>query len=378
MFNNARKHVGSGKNVNMFTLARNALPSIVSSSGWAFTPLTIFLSVNSACNMRCKMCDIGQRNKDSSFYKNLRTENSGATLQKERLEQLLAEAASFSPKPRISVTTTEPFLYKGIFDIARLSQKYGLEFQVTTNGSLIPKYMDEVLHAGITELCVSVDGHAALHDEIRGCQGLYDTIVDGLEQIHAYKLGNKVNTPQVTIASTISNFNYDRLDKLFEVLDERLYDRAIVSHMNFIDEGMVEEHNNSHADMGQAEMAGLPGDTDNFKVDVDALWRVIGNIKKLSAKATFAPDYNLEQLKTFYYKPESFVENKRCYIPWAVMEILANGDVIPLTRCIHLRLGNVYENTLGEIWNGEHYRKLRKQLIEHKRFPICRRCRGIL
>jgi len=73
-----------------------------------------------------------------------------------------------------------------------------------------------------------------------------------------------------------------------------------------------------------------------------------------------------------------FVWDNTCYIPWFVMEILSNGDAIPLTRCFNLKLGNIYENSISEIWNGESYRKLRKELIKNKRFPVCTRCRGIL
>ena len=32
-------------------------------------PECVSISVNSVCNLKCVMCDVGQRNRDSNFYK---------------------------------------------------------------------------------------------------------------------------------------------------------------------------------------------------------------------------------------------------------------------------------------------------------------------
>ncbi len=375
---NTFKHVGSGKNVNLFTLIRNALPYYISERGYAFTPLTIFLSVNSICNLHCKMCDVGQKNIKSSFYKNLRPESDEIKLTAQRLTDLIKEAGNFNPKPRISVTTTEPLLYKGIFEVAQLASENGMEFQMTTNGLLLDRYFDEIFASGIHELAISIDGKGKLHDEIRGADGLYNRIKNSLSVIGQMKKNANLEFPKISIVTTVSNFNYNHLTEFVEDVDEGLYDRLIVSHMNFIDKGMAEEHNRDFPFVGIADIAGLPGETDNFKVDADVLYKQIKYIKSNYSKAYFSPDYDLKDLKVFYNEPSRVVWDNRCYIPWFVMEILANGDVIPLTRCIYLKMGNVYENSLAEIWNGPKFMEFRKHLKKHKRFPVCKRCRGLL
>jgi len=375
---NATKHVGAGRNVNLITLARNALPYYVFPKGLALTPLTIYLSINSICNLRCKMCDIGQRNVSSSFYRNLKTDSANAELGYTRLVKLIDEINRYTPKPRISITTTEPFLYDRLFDFARLATQKKLELQVTTNGSLLSRYVDQVFDSGINELAISLDGKGSLHDQIRGMKGLYDNIKTSLELIRERKEKERNSFPPITIATTVSNFNYFALGEFLEDIDQATYQRVIISHMNFIDQTMVDEHNTNYRFVGEAELAGLPGETNNYKVDVSVLNEQIKYIKANYPKVHFAPDYDLKDLDTFYNEPTEFVWPNRCYIPWFVMEILANGDVIPLTRCIHIKMGNIYESTLAEIWNGQRYRELRQQLIRYKRFPICRRCRGIL
>lgn len=375
---NAFKHVGAGENVNFYTLARNGLPFYLNKNALAKSPLTVFLSVNSICNLKCKMCDIGQKNINSSFYKNLAVDNPGDSLPFEKVEELIKELALFNPLPRISVTTTEPLLYKDIFRVARCAKKHGMEFQMTTNGALLGKYLQEIVDSGIDEVGVSIDGLGALHDEIRGKKGLYDDIKSSLEDLHKLKRNKGKDQPLVTLATVVSNFNYDCVSDMYLDLDDKLYDRAIYTHMNFIDDNMVTSHNKMFSNVGVAESAGLPGDTNNFKVNTDKLWDDILKIKRYAPKVHFAPDYSKNELHTFYHEPDKFVWENTCYIPWFVTEILANGDVIPMTRCIHIKMGNIYNDSFEKIWNGENYRKFRKALQQNRRFPICRRCRGIL
>jgi MoaA/NifB/PqqE/SkfB family radical SAM enzyme len=373
----AFRHAGSGKNVSLYSLARNAAPFYMSKSGNAFSPLTIFLSVNSVCNAKCKMCDIGQKNMDSSFFKNLQPEGPREKLDFDRLEVLMKEASDFPIKPRISVTTTEPLLYKDLFRLAELVSRNGMEFQFTTNGFRLRKYVDRILESGVDEIGISIDGPAAVHNEIRGIPGMYESITDGLAYLkeRAEELGRK--RPTVTILTVVSNHNYKEIFNLYDQLPEDLYDRGIVSHMNFMNPEMVAEHNAHFSHVGVAEIAGLSGGTMAEDVEIDVLWDQIIKLKKYT-KVHMAPDYTKEDLDVFYNKPMEMVWDNTCYIPWFVMEILSNGDVIPLTRCMHKKLGNIYENNLMEIWKGQEYRTFRNHLQEHKRFPICTRCRGIL
>ncbi len=375
---NAFKHVGAGRNVNLFSLARNASPAYLPMGGFAFSPLTIFLSVNAVCNLHCKMCDFGQHNQDSSFYQNLNPGGEPSNLDFDRLKILLAEAATFRPKPRISVTTTEPFLYPHLFDLARLSTDLGMEFQTTTNGLLLEKRIQEVMDSGMSELGVSIDAPGSLHDEIRGKKGLFNKIIRGLELLAEAKRKRGTSSPTVTICTTISNFNDHALVDLFETLPSNLYDRAIISHMNFVTPKSSAEHNTHFAHVGEAQTTGLPGETNYENVNSANLFEQITAVKAINTKLHFAPDYNQTDLDRFYGKPEEFVWPTRCYIPWFVMEILADGEVIPMTRCIHLPMGNIYKQGLAEIWNGSGYRSLRQHLKKHRRFPICRRCRGLL
>jgi len=64
---------------------------------------------------------------------------------------------------------------------------------------------------------------------------------------------------------------------------------------------------------------------------------------------------------------------KKCYHPWTSISINEKGDVFPC--CItYLRMGNLRNNSLKEIWNGRKYQKFRKTVNSLAPKEMCRNC----
>jgi len=60
-------------------------------------------------------------------------------------------------------------------------------------------------------------------------------------------------------------------------------------------------------------------------------------------------------------KNRSHYQQQYCEYPWTSMTVMADGSVVPCTQDYNceMAMGNIAENTLEEIWNGENYRNLR-------------------
>jgi radical SAM protein with 4Fe4S-binding SPASM domain len=41
---------------------------------------------------------------------------------------------------------------------------------------------------------------------------------------------------------------------------------------------------------------------------------------------------------------------------------------------IRVEVGDLTQQSLEEVWNGEKYVEMRRRLLEHGIFPVCRRC----
>jgi radical SAM protein with 4Fe4S-binding SPASM domain len=42
--------------------------------------------------------------------------------------------------------------------------------------------------------------------------------------------------------------------------------------------------------------------------------------------------------------------------------------------CLTLDMGNVFESSFEEVWNGPRFRAFRRLIRQNRRLPICHRC----
>ena len=78
------------------------------------------------------------------------------------------------------------------------------------------------------------------------------------------------------------------------------------------------------------------------------------------------------QLIDNYYTPGAKLEG-RCLYPFLHARVSFSGKVY-FCPFIRVEVGDLTTSSLEEIWNGERYVAMRKQLVEHGIFPVCRRC----
>jgi len=99
-------------------------------------------------------------------------------------------------------------------------------------------------------------------------------------------------------------------------------------------------------------------------------------IKRVLISLGFSPEIcDLEKLKIFYLKPEHKLGTSCNDLFTSMMEKM-DGTVIPLHGSgYNISMGNVYKNTLEEIWNGSSDGYFNKDLFEASgQFPACHKC----
>ena len=93
-------------------------------------------------------------------------------------------------------------------------------------------------------------------------------------------------------------------------------------------------------------------------------------------KVVFSPEIvSKEKLLDFYLRPEIKI-GKLCNDVFSNIMIKSDGSVIPAHgRCYNLQLGNIYENSLKEIWNSSVLKQFRVDLVQNGGLlPACSRC----
>ncbi len=369
----AMKHPGVGGQVGFMGLLRRAAPYFLSPGGYSGYPLTIYFSINSICNLKCKMCDVGNQNAEANFYKNLRLDGNRGQIAFEEFTALVDQVKHF--KPMIGITSTEPLLYRDIVKCVDYVNQCGMEMLITTGGYLLPRYAEDFVRVGLKRLYVSIDGPPAIHNSIRGVKDTFERATEGIRTIARIKKETGAEFPKVFINYTISNHNYFCLEDFMESIADLELERVNFTLMNFVTQEMADEHNATFGADYAATVNCLGGGTNPDEVDVDVLWSQLEGVKaKYGEKVEILPHINRKEMTTYFSEPSKFLNSNRCMVSYFIAQIIANGDVIPYTRCYNVSLGNVREQSFDEIWNGPKMRKFRRDLRKHGRLPACTRC----
>lgn len=371
-----QSHQSAGPNAKPWRLVWNALPYIFLRNGYSFPPLSLFIIINSRCNFQCKMCDVGQNFTGSMFYQNLIGKEKG-DYPVDAFKRLIDEVKSF--QPYISITSTEPLLYKQLPEIIEYVMASGLKMNVLTNGYLLEKRAEELVDAGLFSLNVSIDGPPEIHNTLRGVRDAHERAVSGILKVVELKKGKNTPFPYIGINSTITDLNAPHMVAMLKSLPMEHLMKVSFMTMVFLHQKLADRHNALFGDKYPATEACLAGGADPFKVDVEALVEQSKLAKEMYPNKVFLyyqPD--TEELKRYFHHPDVFMDSTKCVFPWFSAQILSNGDMVGLTRCFPTSFGNVITNSFKEVWLGGRMRGFRKDLQKYGRFPACTRCEGVL
>jgi MoaA/NifB/PqqE/SkfB family radical SAM enzyme len=370
--NEARRHPGIRGGASLLALARQGLPYLTSLRGHARPPITIYWNVNSVCNLHCKMCDVGTFNEESNFYRNLRIDRKLHEITLERFSSVIDEVAAY--KPTISINGTEPLMYKPLGAALAYAHARGLETAVTTGAYNLPERAAELAESHLDRLNVSIDGPEELHNRIRGRKDVFSRATRGIERfrIAAAERGYKA---EIYVNFTVTNLNHDSLEAFYDAVSPLPVDRINFFQMVFVTGEMAQEHNAKWGRKYLATVNCVSDEVHPSKVDVGALRAQMERVKaKGGARVEFLPEFDRDQLQTYYHEPGRFMGGTPCMSTWFIAQVNADGEVIPYTRCYHVAMGNINEKPFMEIWNGEAAQAWRRDLRANGRFPACTRC----
>lgn len=369
----------SGSNSSIPRLIYQSLPMYFLNNGYSAPPINLYLSVNSNCNLKCKMCDIGQDNIKGSFYKNIGNKVN-MELSFGLIKKLIDEVASF--KPAIHICCVEPLLYNDIGKVCRYIYDKGMDVDLTTNGLLLEKRAEEIIYGKVRNLWISLDGPPEIHDSIRGAKGVFELAKKGLQRIDELKRAGNLMNPVLNCLFVISNYNYFCLEDFIKSVWGFGFEKILIGNMNFVTKESSEKHNLRFGNKYISYPTNI-SKVDPIAVDTEALYKQIKKIERdykhgYNGSIIFSPSLGRQGLKDYYHNQQVFVTRTRCFLPWGSAQINANGELIVFSRCLPVTFGNIKDKSFIEIWNGQRMREFRKDLQRFRNFPVCSRCTGIL
>lgn len=275
-------------------------------------PITVTLELVNRCNLNCVMCyTINHQDKKS-------------VLDVGNIQELLEECSRFDLPAVVIGLGSEPLLHKGVRQVLSASAEAGvMDIFLGTNGVLLTEQMSAFLiETGVSRLEVSLDAATPeTYKKIRGKDEL-ERIEENLRTFRQLRDQAGETLPVLRLCFCVQDLNVDEqetfLEKWKDVADyidfQRMRDFSVMRNDDIHD-----------------------------------------------------PNAALESV------PDSI-----CAYPFNSLHVWSNGDVTPcctfFAKSEILNLGNIKDQTLKEIWDGEKIGAIRSQLRSGMVNPICAAC----
>jgi len=279
-------------------------------------PITVGFEMVNRCNLNCIMCYTINHSAPK------------AALTDEQIGSVLAEGQKNNLPAVIVGLGSEPLLYKKIRSVFDAIREAGvMDVFLNTNGVLLtPSLSEHIVKTGITRVQVSLD--AATRETFKVIRGkdeldLIERNLHGLVEARK-KAGTELPIIRVSFCVQKENAHERQafIDKWKDVVD--YVDFQAMSDFDYVDE--IKES-------GEVE--------------------------------------RLKDTERYNNPTETF-----CPLPFNSLHVWSNGNITPC--CVfygmNLVMGNINEQTLEEVWNGEPIKELRKEITTGNLNPSCRTC----
>jgi radical SAM protein with 4Fe4S-binding SPASM domain len=288
-------------------------------------------------------------------------------------------------KPRFEFFGGEPLLYPEFGDIIRLIREGGCEIEFPTNGTLIEKYAELLVETQPNRLWISLDGPEEINDKQRG-KGVFQKVIRGIDKLYEIRKNRKSEYPKIGINYIVTPLNYSFIEEFFiKSIALSKLDYVSIEFQKYT----TEEQYKRYAQVLKTEF-GIPSapyaqayvqsPAMFAEMDFEAITQQMTRVKNICKQQgiiffAHPKTIELENIQNYFTAHwENMVDQRsRCAFPWIYAEISARGDVTVCHTFYDVTLGNIYEENILEIWNGERIKNLREHLRKGL-YPICTAC----
>jgi Fe-coproporphyrin III synthase len=313
-------------------------------------PLSLEIKPTNRCNLNCIHCgayiDFDKRQlKKSEIDKH----NKKKELSTRRYIELIEEASKLGVVS-ICISGGEPLVRKDTSDIISKIKEKNIQGELNTNGTLLTKDIsDELVQSSWDRIVISLDGpNKNINDYLRNYG--FDEIVKNVKYLISSKKRYKSKKPKITIATVLTNKNYNVINKMLK-LCKKLH----------VDNFRLQELLNRSEKCKDLELN--EKEREEFK---KSLPRLLKYSKRLKLNTNLGNFDLIEKGKKFFV-------DYYCFSPFYELPISSNGNVRPCIISPNI-IGNIKNKSLKEIWFGKKMETFRERLL-NKDFPdYCKNC----
>jgi MoaA/NifB/PqqE/SkfB family radical SAM enzyme len=343
----------------------SAIPYKFLKSGYSFPAWHYYMEVTRRCNLRCKMCQYIDWLENEPIKKQMEGE-----LSTEEWLNVVEQVPRFS---LVTFTGGEPFVRKDFMEIlTAASQKARTHF--ISNTTMLPAERAQAIvdlaprklgGVGFNFAGTSIEAPNELHDEIRKLRGAFQKSKSGIQELVRYRDAAGKQCPLVHITTVLQQDNIHVIhqmpqcvkemggDVLNLVTETRMHD---LPNLGEFDPALIKDEDMSWPHIDRRQLS-------------EALDKTVAAAKEVGIEVRL-PRMPREELLDYYDGKGIDLKDYECRNAWNTLFIGRQGNVYP---CWIIKVGNVRENSLKEIWNNSTIRGFRQE-CQKKLFAPCPGC----
>lgn len=303
----------------------------------------LWVTVTTRCNIKCRTCGLWSSPWD---------------IPKKTADEVMQ---LYPYLERVVWLGGEVFLYEYFDELFTKASTFPyLSQQVITNGVILnEKWIEKIVKAG-AELTVSIDGTTKEVYEYIRRGASFDKLIRNIKLINEFRRKNQSQT-KLRLNAVIMKSNYHQLEAFLDLAKEFNFEQVSLMALHY-------DHDPKENILYSQEDPRVLGYITNaipklkekariFNIDLDLLLPTLDSKSKSSESGIKIPVIAEEALY--------------CKMPWKYMFICDKGTVYMTGSCLK-PIGNIYENSIAEIWNSKEAQGYRGGMLKNQFTGICR------
>lgn len=326
----------------------------------ADTPLPAYLQIEPVgqCNLRCTMCAIQFRTDGPPF-------GPPAFMPFDEFTQLLDQFQGVETLQLQGLG--EPMMHPRFFDMVRYAAGKGIRVTTNSNMTLLNDRRARLcIESGLDCLHASIDAATPETYERIRVRAHFDRVVANLARLNAAKTRAGSLLPRIHLVVVIMRQNLDELPSLVRFAHDWSMEEVFVQHLahDFAESQLP----SIYEPMRQyVETQSLIGE------DPERIEETFDDARKVAE----ALGIRLRLPRLDPRPGDQPHQETRCQWPWSGAYISYDGQSMPccmVSTPDRLSLGNVAQEGVSAVWNGEAYNDFRSALLSDEPPEICRSC----
>lgn len=320
-------------------------------------PRNVFIEVTNRCNLLCTTCP--------------HTFTAYEPLKSLSWDEFIRIVDQFPQMERAVLHGIgEPLLNKELSRMIALLKARGVTVLFNTNATLLHEDLArKLIDSGLDELRVSLDSLSPeTYLRIRGTPSL-DKLIANLKGLSKVQRELQVDHPRVSLWMMGMKENIHELPDLIRLAAQlgipEVYLQRLVYHAH-------ESHSPEAENADRAIFS-------NHNAEIDRIFDEAESVAQTLKVGLYAS--GATTAKQSIQKSRERTPWQQCMRPWTTAYITVNGNALPCcispfatVDYVGLILGNVFDQTFGDIWNAERYQEWRKKVLGEQPHETCAGC----